>query len=466
MADEAEVAALRREVAELRSELHDQRRLQRLIEESHALRARSLLWSAQIDDPDEALRARVAELETSLRLVTLSRPYRVARAVRRALDALAPNRSAPTAPRRASELDELSKRQLPSGRGRPVVIFLPWLTHGGGGDQFARDLADALVADGRTVAIVVTHGCPPETADATAATMAITPYVFDLPSLLDPEDWPLFCERLLSKLEHPVIVNVGSTWLYRHLKRLRRGAASDDVKVIDQLFNHVGHVTDDVMADDAIDHTVVAHDGLRRLLVEHYGVSRPVTTIHVGLRSLGDPPPRTERSGRPVVAWLGRLSREKRPLWFVELARRLDGTADFVLAGTGPQLREVARAAHGIPSLELRGFVEDGVAFLDQADLLVVTSEVEGISVVAMEAIARGIPVVSTDVGGMADLVQPQVNGEIVPPDDLDDLVRVVEALVDAPGELQRLQDRVRAAGLPEPFTVSTMVERYRELLS
>jgi glycosyltransferase involved in cell wall biosynthesis len=166
----------------------------------------------------------------------------------------------------------------------------------------------------------------------------------------------------------------------------------------------------------------------------------------------------------PVVAWLGRVSSEKRALWFVELAAALDGKARFVLAGTGPELAEVERAARGVRSLEVVGFVEDGVSFLDGSDLVVLTSEVEGISVVAMEAIARGIPVVSTDVGGMADLIEPGVNGELVSADDSSELIAVVGRLLDQRDELRMLQERTREAGLDERFTLEAMVDRYRAL--
>lgn len=466
-AAESELEALRREVSELRDELRSQRRLQRLIAESHSARE-DFLSSAQQHGSND-LHARLAAAESSLRLVQLSRPYRVGQEARRAINAL--KRLARRAARGDAAQARLSDRvhvareplRLRPGAGRPVLFFVPWLTYGGGGDQFVRDLAGALVGDGRTVLIVVTQGCPPGMTDATAAAMEITPHVFDLAASYDPDEWLAVCERIVSCLDHPVIVNVGSTWLYRHLRPLR-AAAGEDVTVLDQLFNHVGHIADDVAAGEAIDLTVVAHDALRRLLVEHYGVRRPVATVHVGLRTLGEPPGRKHPSQVPVIAWLGRLSAEKRAVWFVELARELDGRARFVLAGTGPELPELVRSAQGVASLDVLGFVDDSVGFLDGADLLVVTSEIEGISVVAMEAIARGVPVVATDVGGMADLVQQGVNGELVQPDDISELVVVVRRLVESPSELRELQDRVRRVGLPESFTLSAMTDQYRSL--
>jgi glycosyltransferase involved in cell wall biosynthesis len=466
-AAQSELEALRREVSELRDELRSQRRLQRLIAESHS--AREDFMSAQQHDPSDPLQARLAAAESALRLVQLSRPYRVGQKARRAVDAVkrlgrSVTRAAAAQPRLSDRVEVVREPlRFPLGAGRAIVFFVPWLTYGGGGDQFVRDLAGALVGDGRTVLIVVTQGCPPGMTDATAAAMEITPYVFDLAASYDSDEWLTVCERMVSCFDRPVIINVGSTWVYRHLRPLR-AAAGDGVTVIDQLFNHVGHIADDVAAGESVDLTVVAHDGLRRLLVDHYGVRRPVATVHVGLRSLGEPPRRKHPSQLPLIAWLGRLSAEKRALWFVDLARELDGRARFILAGTGPELPALVRSARGIESLDVMGFVDDSVAFLDTVDLLVVTSEIEGISVVAMEAIARGVPVVATDVGGMADLVQQGVNGELVQPDDISELVVVVRRLVENPSELRELQERVRRVGLPERFTLSAMTDRYRSL--
>jgi glycosyltransferase involved in cell wall biosynthesis len=463
-AAESELDALRREVSELRDELRSQRRLQRLIAESHS--AREDFLSAQQHDPTDPFQARLAAAESALRLVHLSRVYRAGQQAQRAINAV--KRLGRSATRRDAAQPPSSDRapalpEVPRGVGRPVVFFVPWLTYGGGGDQFVRDLAAALVGDGRTVLIVVTQGCPPGMTDATAAAMQITPHVFDLAASHDADEWLPVCERVVSCLDSPVIINVGSTWLYRHLLPLR-AAGGDGVTVIDQLFNHVGHIADDVAAGEAIDVTVVAYDALRRLLVEHYGVHRPVATVHVGLRVLGEPPGRKRPSQLPVIAWFGRLSAEKRAVWFVELARELNGRARFVLAGAGPELPELLQSARGIASLDVLGFVDDSVGFLDAADLLVVTSEIEGISVVAMEAIARGVPVVATDVGGMSDLVQEGVNGELVQPDDISELVIVVRRLVENPSELRELQERARRAGLPESFTLSAMTDRYRSL--
>ena len=68
------------------------------------------------------------------------------------------------------------------------------------------------------------------------------------------------------------------------------------------------------------------------------------------------------------------------------------------------------------------------------ATFIVITSEIEGIPLVAMEAIAAGTPVVTTEVGGLADLIEPGVNGYLVAPDNPEDLITRIRSLLEQPG--------------------------------
>jgi glycosyltransferase involved in cell wall biosynthesis len=67
---------------------------------------------------------------------------------------------------------------------------------------------------------------------------------------------------------------------------------------------------------------------------------------------------------------------------------------------------------------------------LSDSDILVLPSFAEGISVSVMEAMARGLTVIATPVGGMAELVEHGVNGWMVPPGDAQALTRALSTLV------------------------------------
>src|SRR5262249_34909773 len=101
---------------------------------------------------------------------------------------------------------------------------------------------------------------------------------------------------------------------------------------------------------------------------------------------------------------------------------------------------------------------------VDASTLLVLPSRSEGLSRVVMESLARGRPVVGSDVPGISDLVQDGVNGLLVPPDDRDALVG---ALVRLLGDSVLAEGLSRGSrGLPDPWPASPRVyaERVREL--
>jgi len=103
----------------------------------------------------------------------------------------------------------------------------------------------------------------------------------------------------------------------------------------------------------------------------------------------------------------------------------------FLLAGRGP-LRAVVedhlRRQDLGERVRLLGPVERAGRLIAAADLLVLASHYEGLPVVVMEALAAGVPVVSTDVGGVADVVTSGHNGLLVPPGSTEALAAAVLA--------------------------------------
>src|SRR5690554_3011365 len=75
-------------------------------------------------------------------------------------------------------------------------------------------------------------------------------------------------------------------------------------------------------------------------------------------------------------------------------------------------------------SVELLGLREDVPALLAAADVFVLSSAHEGLPNVVMEALAAGLPVVATDVGGVRELVEEGISGFVVPPSDSEALAK------------------------------------------
>jgi glycosyltransferase involved in cell wall biosynthesis len=143
----------------------------------------------------------------------------------------------------------------------------------------------------------------------------------------------------------------------------------------------------------------------------------PAVQRHAVRRQLGLP------VDRPLVLHLGAASPEKRHDLAISLAERTPGV-HVVLAGPPPaaELVERARAA----GATVLGAVADPAPLVAASDVVVVTSDTEGLPGVLVEAGLSGVPAVSTDVGFVSDVVVDGVTGRLVPRDDVPALQRAV----------------------------------------
>ncbi len=176
--------------------------------------------------------------------------------------------------------------------------------------------------------------------------------------------------------------------------------------------------------------------------------------------------PQPRAPGSPCVVTVGRLVAQKNPLLFVAAAADLRARLPevrFVLIGDGPlrgPVQTAVRQAGLDDACVLAGERADVPELLRQADLFWLTSDWEGLSNALIEAMACGLPVVATDVGGTAELVRNGEGGFLIAPGDRTGLVaRSVEILAD-PGVHARMGAAGRARA--EAFGVERMVRATR----
>ena len=114
-------------------------------------------------------------------------------------------------------------------------------------------------------------------------------------------------------------------------------------------------------------------------------------------------------------------------------------------SATAPNEALLERRADGLGvRVTFHGHVDDLRARLRDADVFVLSSRAENLPISILEAMAAGLPVVATRVGGVPELVDDGVTGLIVPPDDAAALAEAINALV----EDAYLGLRLGAAGL------------------
>ncbi|MFD1880270.1 glycosyltransferase family 4 protein [Paracoccus pacificus] len=164
--------------------------------------------------------------------------------------------------------------------------------------------------------------------------------------------------------------------------------------------------------------------------------------------------PQSSHPTDPVVfVLIARMLREKGVGYFVEAARRIHashpGAAEFVLVGGLDRNPTGHRRAH------IREWVREGIVkwtghvpvgpILRQSSVFVLPSFYrEGVPRSTQEAMASGLPVITTDVPGCRETVDHGVNGFLVPPHDVDALTRRMRHFIENPGDISRMGSESR----------------------
>jgi glycosyltransferase involved in cell wall biosynthesis len=176
-----------------------------------------------------------------------------------------------------------------------------------------------------------------------------------------------------------------------------------------------------------------------------------------------------------VVGHVGRLSAEKGQVLLLRaFPRVLEAlpSARLVFAGEGPDrasLEDLARSSGLTGTVRFLGYRPDVQEVFANLDLLVLSSDTEGLPNVVLEAMAMGVPVVATAVGGTPEVVEDRVTGLLVPPGDEAALAAaIVESLL-ARGPAAERARRARAF-VEREFAMEGLIRRthdlYRELLA
>jgi glycosyltransferase involved in cell wall biosynthesis len=176
-------------------------------------------------------------------------------------------------------------------------------------------------------------------------------------------------------------------------------------------------------------------------------------------------------AGAFVLSNIGRFSAEKGQLLLLRAYERLvreTGREDLyaVLCGDGPLLSE-ARAfaeSRGLSHVVFPGRVEDVVSYLSASDVFIMPSNFEGMPNAMMEAMAMGLPCVSTNRSGALDIARDGREALFVETGDAAGLANGIGKLLLDPAERSRLGANARLR--LEDFSMEKMTMRFNAILA
>ncbi len=172
-----------------------------------------------------------------------------------------------------------------------------------------------------------------------------------------------------------------------------------------------------------------------------------------------------------VIGFIGRLEEQKGVRYLLEAVKNLNSSFShlkIIIVGDGALRKSLEEQASAMGNVTFLGYQRDTAKLYSAFDVFVLPSLFEGLPVSAIEAMAAGCPVVTTRVGGVAEVVEHEVTGLLVQPENSEQLADALQRLITHPDLCSQMGANGRERAKQE-FSVEMMIARtervYHELL-
>ncbi|MFN8384195.1 MAG: glycosyltransferase family 4 protein [Anaerolineales bacterium] len=211
---------------------------------------------------------------------------------------------------------------------------------------------------------------------------------------------------------------------------------------------------------------VAVSEFTRQLALKHYSVNVQVIPNGADVQHLI--PAELKQNHPPQLVFAGRFVYQKNPLTIVKVLSQLkDLEWTCSMLGDGPMFGDVKKeiAKQGMSDrFNLTGWVtpEDVLTQFAKSDILFMPSFSEGLPVVGVQALASGLSIVSSRIGGFLDLVDHEKNGYLIEVHDVDAFSRSLRILLSSPETL--LKFRRASIEKSRDFDIQKVVDKYQSI--
>ncbi|MBU1947148.1 MAG: N-acetyl-alpha-D-glucosaminyl L-malate synthase BshA [Candidatus Eisenbacteria bacterium] len=178
--------------------------------------------------------------------------------------------------------------------------------------------------------------------------------------------------------------------------------------------------------------------------------------------------PRCFPDDRPIIMHISNFRKVKNVPAVIEVFRRVRRwiPARLVLIGHGPERPKVIEQIRELglqDDVLVMGLQNSIEQILPEADLVLTPSEHESFGLVALEALASGVPVITTNMGGAVEVIEDGVTGFLRDPRDLEGMTEAALKILKNPTVKEEMGRLGRASALKR-FSIDTIIRQYREL--
>lgn len=378
------------------------------------------------------------------------------------------------------QIQELSRRFDKKIIRKQLLFIVPWLEVGGG-DRVNLLIAQSLDKEEYDLHFITTEKSRHEWHKKFKG---ITPHIFHLRnSLPETEFFWEYNQLILEYIKEAqidLIILSNSSIGYTCLPAIRE--KFPHIRVIDILHGQGGKNEGggfpafSLPYAGYLDKRVTINNYLVDYMCHKYQLEKSsFTIIHNGVDTDHFKPIGSASREPFTVSFIGRLSAEKNPGIFIDIASRVvedpgSHSIEFRIVGDGPQRIEIERRIFVrklSKKIRVEGFSHQVKQVLEETSVLILCSEMEGLPMVILEAMAMGIPVIASNVGGVPELV---INGQTGFLIDIhaSDRVEQFSAAVNKLSSDRKMYEEMSRAALDyvrSQFSISRMTQAYQSLL-
>lgn len=302
-----------------------------------------------------------------------------------------------------------------------ILMFFPWMITGGA-DRFNLSLINGLDKEKYNVIVILTE----PNKNVLRQEFEKHAIVYDLTSFINQKYWLAFVNYIIEKEDINVIFNSNSKFGYYVLPYLK--ARYSKLPIIDYIHmeewynRNGGYSRYSSMLDSIIDKTLVCNENSKNILQEHFGRrEEDIKTVYVGVDEDEFDPAKYNKEkllekysldkNKHILSYICRISEQKRPILLLAIINKLkEVRKDFkvLVVGEGNLLSKMKAKAKELnldDYIQFLGNIEQTEEIYKISDLTINCSIKEGIALTSYESLSMGVPIVSSNVGGQAELI-------------------------------------------------------------
>lgn len=358
---------------------------------------------------------------------------------------------------------------------RTVLYIFPWMVVGGA-DFFNLDLIKRLPQDKYRAIILTT------TPSNNPIRYEFEKYadVYDMSSFMDRINYINFADYIISSRKVDLVFVSNSEYGYYMTPYLKSKYPNipfvDYIHCVDIDDKRKGFARCSRDITNYLSRTYSCNNATLRELKEDFGIKN-AETIYIGTDETKFDPSKFNKEelrkkynipqDKTIISFICRLSNQKRPLMFVEIAKRvskINNNIFWVVAGDGPLMSQVKSRVD--KNFILLGMIKKTEEIYALSDATFNCSSFEGLALTSYESLSMGVPVISTDAGGQAELIDDTVgalvhfNENPTPEVYEKEIEEYVEATLKVAEKLDSLQKNCRKKIL-EGFTLNLMAKKF-----